>query len=513
MFKTSYNIGQIPLEWKLANIVPLHKKGSKASVENYRPISLTSLVMKVFERIVRDELLAKCHHRLNSCQHGFLPQKSCTTQMLQYVDSLSLSLNDNIRSDVIYFDFAKAFDSVNHDIILQKLKYRFQIDGTLLKFIMNYLQHRKQCVVIGGAKSNPRDVASGVPQGSIIGPLLFVLFIDDMSECISEGTNIMLYADDTKIWRKIEIWNDHIILQNDINALYEWSVMNKMNFRPQKCRVLSVARRTRGDNIWDLFPFQTYFYNLNDIDLDYVDSEKDLGVIVNTLLNFGENILALLPKASSRLGLVKRTLHFVKDQKKKRAFYLALVRSLFEHCSVIWRPSSSEMIEKIEVIQRRAVKWILSEQDHHYNDYEYIKRLKDLDMFPMEYKFIYTDLIQFHKIFYKQSVVKLPTYITFLDDADVTRFRINVKPPNRYGQDTGTTEDIPDVGSMRNRRLDKSSLKSNIEVKSPAFKNSFFFRAHILWNHLPVEIRDLVVNTEFQTKLKHHLWDVILDPH
>ena len=91
----------------------------------------------------------------------------------------------------------------NHDIILQKLKYRFQIDGTLLKFIMNYLQHRKQCVVIGGAKSNQKDVTSGVPQGSILGPLFFVLFIDDMSDHISEGTNIALYADDTKIWRKI----------------------------------------------------------------------------------------------------------------------------------------------------------------------------------------------------------------------------------------------------------------------------------------------------------------------
>ena len=217
LFKTSYNIGQIPLQWKLANVVPIHKKGSKALVENYRPISLTSLVMKVFERIVRDELLAKCHHRLNNFQHGFLPQKSCTTQMLYYIDSLSLSLNDNIRSDVIYFDFAKAFDTVSHDIILQKLKYRFHIDGTLLKFIMNYLQHRKQCVVVGGTKSNYRDVTSGVPDE----------FIDDMSECISDGTNIVLYADDTKIWRKIETWNDHLILQNDINALHEWSVRNK----------------------------------------------------------------------------------------------------------------------------------------------------------------------------------------------------------------------------------------------------------------------------------------------
>ena len=140
-------------------------------------------------------------------------------------------------------------------------------------------------------------------------------------------------------------------------------------------------------------------------------------------------------------------------------------------------------------------------------------RLRDLDMLPMEYKFIYTDLVQFHKIFYKQSVVKLPTYLDTLDSDDRSRFRCNIRPPNRLGQDTGTNDYSPDLGSMRNRRLDKSSLKCNIDVTAPAFKNSFFFRAHILWNNLPIEVRDLDTSLEFQTKLKHHLWDVVLDPH
>ena len=135
LFHKSYSSGSLPLDWKLANVVPVHKKGSKSDVQNYRPISLTSLVVKVMERIVRDELMQKCNNLLDSRQHGFLPGKSCSTQLIEYCDSLSLSLNKNIRSDVIYFDFAKAFDSVNHDLILHKLKYSFGIDGKLLAFI------------------------------------------------------------------------------------------------------------------------------------------------------------------------------------------------------------------------------------------------------------------------------------------------------------------------------------------------------------------------------------------
>ena len=511
LFRMSYNIGQIPDDWKLANVVPVHKKGSKSCVENYRPISLTSLVMKVFERIIKDELMAKCRHKLNTNQHGFMPQKSCTTQMLIFVDSLSLSINDNIRTDVIYFDFAKAFDSVNHDIILNKLKQQFDIDGTLLKFIKNYLQYRKQCVVIGGAQSEYRTVKSGVPQGSIIGPLLFVLFINDMQDYVSEGTHIALYADDTKIWRRINNWSDHEILQNDIDALFNWAQTNKMKFHPQKCKVLSVAYGGGLDNMWSIFPFHEFTYNLNGIELDFVENEKDLGVIVTSKLNWEDNILALCLKASSRLGLMNRSLHFVKCQKQKRAFYLALVRSIFEHCSVIWKPTTQQMIQKVESIQRRAVKWILGEQDHHYNDYEYLKRLKDLDLMPMNFKFMFTDLVMFHKIFHGHSVVKFPQYLQPVTDSDRSRLRSNVRPPNRLNQ--SSPSEVTTFSSLRSRQLDKTSFKCVIEGKSKAFKNSFFFRTHTIWNDLTVPLREIAESDAFHAHLKQYMWDKMIDPH
>ena len=511
IFKISYNIGQIPSEWKLANVVPVHKKGSKTSVENYRPISLTSLVMKVFEKIVRDDIMAKCHHKLNHNQHGFLPRRSCTTQMVDYIDSLSVSINDNIRTDVIYFDFAKAFDSVNHDVILDKLKFEFGIDGTLLKFVMNYLKDRKQRVVIGGSQSDLKNVRSGVPQGSILGPLFFVLFINDMSKCVSEGTHIALYADDTKIWRNIINWSDHEILQHDINALHSWAERNKMKFHPDKCKVLSISNKKTENRIWSIcLPFQLFVYTLNGIDLDFVKSEKDLGVVVTTNLSWEENILALCTKARSRLGLMKRALRFVKDARQKRAFYLALVRSIFEHCSIVWRPTTAALNDKVESIQRKAVKWILGEQDHHYNDFEYLSRLQNLDLMPMEYKFRYTDLLLFHNIYNGQSVIKLPDYLTPISYNDRTRLRPNIRQPVRLND--VESSGIPDLNQRRINRHDSFSLKSVIEAKDCSFKSSFFFRTHQYWNDLPSEIKGEANSDVFKSNLKKHMWDLMIDP-
>ena len=259
LFDISFSTGQLPSDWKLANVVPVHKKGDKSNVENYRPISLTSLIMKVMEKYNRDEIYCKCMHLINDKQHGFLPQKSCTTQLLTVVDDIAQSINLQDDVDIIYFDFAKAFDTMCHDMVLHKLKNKFKIDGLMLNFIRGYLQNRWQRVVIEGSFSDSVPVNSGVPQGSILGPLLFVLFINDIHEQISPGTNIALYADDTKIWRQIVSYNDCSILNKDINTLYNCVKLNKMNFHPKKCKVLSISLKRPS---YYILPFDRYSYEL-----------------------------------------------------------------------------------------------------------------------------------------------------------------------------------------------------------------------------------------------------------
>ena len=314
MFNLSYNTGNVPMEWKLANVVPIHKKGSKENVENYRPISLTSLVMKTFERIVKDKILEHTGHLLDERQHGFVSKRSCTTNMINFCDSLAVSLNDCVHTDVVYFDFSKAFDSVNHDLLLFKLKHIFNIDGRLLKFISNYLSGREQQVVIGDSTSSRKPVLSGVPQGSILGPILFVLFINDLPAGLSPGTNLALYADDTKIWRRMVSEEDYLALQQDINYMYNWSIDNKMKFHPQKCKVVSVAHRQPP--LLGTLPFIQYIYFLGQSPLDYAEKEKDLGVDINSKLNFNDQCERLFSKASQQFGLTKRTCHFVKDFKR-----------------------------------------------------------------------------------------------------------------------------------------------------------------------------------------------------
>ena len=273
--------------------------------------------------------------------------------MLNFTDNVVMSINEvnTMSIDVVYFDFSKAFDSVNHDLILKKLKVFYNIDGRLLKFLRNYLSDRKQCVTIENCKSSSKGVLSGVPQGSILGPILFVLFINDLPQGIDPYTSLILYADDTKIWRKILNSKDLEILQKDIDYLHKWSINNKMSFHPKKCKVLSICHKPSP---LSLLPFVAHHYYLGENMLEYADSERDLGVDISDDFNFNNHCDRILSKASQKLGMIRRTCNFVNDIKRRRILYLALVRSQFEHCSQIWHPFHISHIEKFEALQKMS---------------------------------------------------------------------------------------------------------------------------------------------------------------
>ena len=483
LFEMSYKSGHIPADWKLANVVPIHKKGSKVEVNNYRPISLTSLVMKVYERVIRDELLKRCNHLLDQRQHGFLAHKSCCTQMVDFCDSLALSLNENIRSDVIYFDFQKAFDSVNHDLILRKLKHQFNIDGSLLRFFVSYLKDRFQKVVIKNEQSSILKVNSGVPQGSILGPTIFILFLNDITEGLSPGTNMTMYADDTKIWRRINIADDHWILQRDVDHLLNWASKNKMTFHPSKCKVLTVSSGH--------LPNVNFLYTMSGNILEYTTLEKDLGVHINGKLNWTEHCEILYSRANQRLGILKRNCSFIQNTSKRRSLYLAQVRSHFEHCPIVWRPSSKSILEKLESVQKRAIKWVIDDVYISFTNLRnYYMKCKGLNILPISFRFDFKDLLFFHSVFYSYSVVKIPNYLQ--------RF-------------SGSR--------LRSSHFDRLSIVCNILPRTPQNLNtehtcmgiskSFFYRAHLAWNRLPLDLRDIGAPSKFKKELLSFIWNDI----
>ncbi|CAB4010973.1 Hypothetical predicted protein, partial [Paramuricea clavata] len=297
------DMGQLTKEmWKDANLVPIHKTGRKSQATNYRGISLLEQLSKIFEKGVYNVVFEFFSNKITS-QHGFYPRRSCATQLTQVVHLLAQSMDNKQQVDLVYLDFAKAFDRVPHSKLICKL-HLLGIRDPLLSWFRSYLYKRRHRVVIDGFASEWLPVTSGVPQGSVLGPLLFLLYINDMPEVISQGSYLPLFADDSKCFRVIFNASDQDRLQEDLNALYDWSIKWGMEFNVEKCKVLRVVR-TR--TIYDRQ------YALGSSHLSVVQSEKDLGVWISDTLNWNIHTDNIVAKAQKMLGLLYRTLKDIDD--------------------------------------------------------------------------------------------------------------------------------------------------------------------------------------------------------
>ena len=243
-------------------------------------------------------------------------------------------------------------------------------------------------------------------------------------------------------------------------------------------------QRKIPESLLSVLPFYNYVYSLGDETLDYVDAEKDLGVLVKSSFDWSDQCGKVYSKANQNLGLSRRTCHFLVDERRKRVIYLTMVRSQFEHCSVIWRPLTQTLLKRFEDLQKRAIKWILSEEYLSYSYSQYIQKCRQLNIIPMSDRFDFLDLIFFYKIIKGLIPVELPPYIT---------------------QYVG-------VSRLRSSHMDHLCYVSSITPRSAnnAFGRSFFYRTLNRWNHIPLCIREIDNINEFKSSLLKHMWKVIL---
>ncbi len=329
--------------------------------------------------------------------------------------------------------------------------------------------------------SDTKPVLSGVPQGSIIGPILFVLFINDLPSRLSPDTMLELYADDTKIWRAIKSYSDHLTLQNDIIGLNTWALENKMKFHLDKCKILSILNQKSPLNILPI-PFIKFQYFLGDDPLDYTNTEKDLGVLVSVNFRFDDHWNKILAKAAQQLGLMRRTCSFVQDSRRRRALFLALVRSQFEHCSPIWRPTSKTALDRFEAFQKKCIKWVISEEHVNFYSYsDYLIKCRQMKLLPMAKRFDLNDLILFHKVVYSLIPLEMPDYLTL------------------YNGNSRLRSSHLDSLSFMSAILPRNSNKGILD-------KSFFYRTHSLWNNIPLEIRDTANPITFKNNLVDYFW-------
>lgn len=381
LFNTCLEECKIPKVWKQANITPIHKKGSVNDAKNYRPISLTSVMGKLFEKVVRDRILNEVGDKICHNQHGFMSKKSCLSNLLEAVDYINDVISNEECADVFYLDFQKAFDTVPHHKLMIKLK-NMGLSNRLLAIISDFLINREFRVIIGDSASDPRPVHSGVPQGSVLGPLLFVLYINDI-QCEIHNL-LMMFADDVKLCASTS--QPHVI-QGDLDKLEQWQKSWGLTFNTvdSKCKVMHIGR----DN-----PCHKYY--INGIELPSTAEEKDLGVWITSDFTWQLQIDKCIKKAKSTMAWISRVI-IVKEKDTMLQLYKTMVRPHLEYCVQLWSPQPRhgnwESIMKIEDVQRQFTRQI-----NGMGALSYKERLKELGLTTLLERRARGDLIETFKI-------------------------------------------------------------------------------------------------------------------
>ena len=436
----------VPDIWLWSHVCPIFKKGSKSDPGNYRPVSLTCVVGKVMESIIVDALIDHMitNQLLRSSQHGFLPGKSTTTCMLEYLETLTRWVDEGMNVDVLYCDFAKAFDKVPWERLLAKME-GVGVGGNILGWVRAWLTGgRQQRVVLNGQHSSWGEIVSGVIQGSCLGPALFLIFINDIDTAVDLTASCLIkFADDTKWAKVVETEDDRKRFQEGVDGLEKWSKDWQLLFNISKCKIMHMGGRSKK-----------FSYTMDGEKLVEVDVEKDVGVLVASSLKPSQQCSAAAGKANGVLGQISRAVKY-RDRKTFIQLYKVYVRPHLEYCIQAWSPYTKVDKEKLEKVQKRAVKMVAGLKGRTYEE-----KLKEVGLTSLEDRRERGDMIQTFKIIQGLDQVEVGTWFTMASERDREG-----ASNTRHSNDT--------------TRLEEGT--SNLDIR----RNFFSQRVPAMWNSLP----------------------------
>jgi hypothetical protein len=460
IFRQSMNTGTVPRDWKTARVIPIFKKGTKSDPSNYRPVSLTSVPCKLLESIIKDAVMEHLvtEKLIKDSQHGFMAGRSCTTNLTLFLDELTKVVDSGKAADVFYLDFAKAFDKVAHRRLIIKVEAK-GISGNVSRWLEEWLKDRKQTVVVDGVESEESDVESGVPQGTVMGPPLFTVYIDDIDDFIKFIELLIKFADDNKGLKVIESPEDRDKLQETLDSLCEWARLWSMEFNVAKCKIMHVGRAN-----------PQYKYTMNGIPLKEIEEETDVGVIVHKSLKPTRQCEKAANTASAVLRLLQRNFHY-RDKRTFLKLYKQYVRPHMEFCGPAWAPWTAADIGKLENVQRKAVGMVSG-----LNGRSYEERCSELGIQTLEQRRVDQDMAQVFR--YSKGIGNIEAEKLF------ERAAMREGPVTRQS------------GDRENFKIPAARL----DVR----KNSFAVRTVQHWNELPAKIKSAKDCQAFKRELKRH---------